>query len=398
MSSDAVRRERSLIALESAGLDALVCAHGPDVLLLSGYWPVVGLSFAVVDRSGAVTLLVPEDERELAVGVARVQTYAPGSLDSCAGVQARIVEPLAKLLASLDLGAHPQVGYEHGAFCAPSSYAAAHGWGPSLRSILEQAAPGASWVDATDLLAQARAVLTPTELERVRVACRVAAIAFAGAPDALRLQQREVEVAAALRVALQATPTADEYTRADGHMYCMSGPRSARAKAAYQLSSARRIERGDLALVHCNSYVGGFCTDITRTFSLGAPDRAKREMYAAVLDARAAALRAIVPGARAADVDRAARSVLEARGFGEQFPHSLGHGVGLAAIDAEARPRLHPLSEDLLAIGMVFNVEPAIYVDGVGGLRHCDMVAVGADGPELLTPFLATLEALTVAC
>ena len=141
---------------------------------------------------------------------------------------------------------------------------------------------------------------------------------------------------------------------------------------------------------------GGFWTDITRTFCLGEPDERKQRMYDAVFAVRRAALETIVPGVRAATVDAAARSVLEARGFGAEFKHGLGHGVGFAAINHNAPPRLHPASNDILETGMVFNIEPAIYVEGYGGMRHCDMVAVGEAGAELLTPFQSTVEELTV--
>jgi Xaa-Pro aminopeptidase len=86
--------------------------------------------------------------------------------------------------------------------------------------------------------------------------------------------------------------------------------------------------------------------------------------------------------------------VLAERGFGPQFKHGTGHGVGFAAIDHNARPRIHPASDDVLEVGMVFNVEPAVYVEGWGGLRHCDLVAVTGEGAELLTPFQASLEEL----
>src|SRR5581483_7397626 len=154
--------------------------------------------------------------------------------------------------------------------------------------------------------------------------------------------------------------------------YCMSGPNSAEAHAAYQRSRNRRLEKGDLVLVHCNSYADGYWTDITRTYVIGQPDERQREIYAAVLAAREAALKAIRPGAPTADVDHAARDVLEARGFGPQFKHPTGHG-------------------------MVFNVEPGVYFDGYGGVRHCDMVAVTPGGAEVLTPFQLELTELTVA-
>src|SRR5205823_5338313 len=145
---------------------------------------------------------------------------------------------------------------------------------------------------------------------------------------------------------------------------CMSGPNAARAGRAYARSRATRLRDGDLVLLHCNSYAEGYWTDITRTYSLGAAGAVNRRMFAAVLEARAAALATIRAGVRAADVDAAARRTLEAHGFGDAFTHQTGHGVGFAAINHDARPRLHPRSPDILDVGMVFNVEPAIYVAG----------------------------------
>jgi Xaa-Pro dipeptidase len=174
----------------------------------------------------------------------------------------------------------------------------------------------------------------------------------------------------------------------------MSGANAALASGAYAHSRAKRIEPGDLVLIHLNSYADGYWTDITRTYSIGKPDERRQEMYDAVFSARQAALRAIHTGVKAAAVDTAARDVLEARGFGPQFKHSTGHGVGFSAITAYAKPRLHPKSDEVLEIGMVFNVEPAIYIDGYGGLRHCDMVAVTEAGAELLTPFQCGIDDL----
>jgi Xaa-Pro aminopeptidase len=119
-------------------------------------------------------------------------------------------------------------------------------------------------------------------------------------------------------------------------------------------------------------------------------------MYGAVLAARAAALTAIRPGVAAAAVDKAAREVLTERGYGNEFTHGVGHNVGLSAISAEYPPRLHPASSDRLEVGMTFNIEPAIYIRGYGGLRHCDVVTVREKGADVLTPFQAGLDDMTV--
>jgi Xaa-Pro dipeptidase len=120
-------------------------------------------------------------------------------------------------------------------------------------------------------------------------------------------------------------------------------------------------------------------------------------MFEAVFAARAAAWDAIRPGLKAAAVDNAAREVFRDFSCDKEFKHSVGHGVGLGAISAQSVPRLHPKSDDILRPGMVFNLEPALYFEGYGGLRHCDMVALTSNGKELLTPFQVTLEDLCAA-
>jgi Xaa-Pro aminopeptidase len=251
-----------------------------------------------------------------------------------------------------------------------------------MESLLRETFPKSSLRDATLMYEDLKAVLTPKELQELRRSCAIAGDAFAAAAPLLHVGVREYEAAGLVRDRLELGMV--EGRRCGGFAYCMSGPNAARAWAAYQVTGDRAFEADDVVLLHCNSYRAGMWTDITRTFSLGESDQFMR---AAVFDARAAAIAAIRPGVEGRAVDRAAREVFEARGFGQQFRHATGHGVGFMAINHDARPRIHPLSHDVLETGMVFNVEPAVYIDGVCGMRHCDMVAVTCDGAELLTPF-----------
>jgi Xaa-Pro aminopeptidase len=263
--------------------------------------------------------------------------------------------------------------------------------------LLREAAPQATPTAGAGAIARLRAALTGDELERVRLACQIAGRAFASLAGEIRPGQREPLLASRLEAPLRIDGLAHEgVARAGGFAWCMSGPNSALAGAAYARTRNRELREGDLVLVHCNSYLDGYWTDITRTFCLGEPDERTRAMYKAIFAARAAALSAIRPGARAAEVDRAARDILTERGFGKYFTHGLGHNVGFSAISAEFPPRLHPASPDRLGVGMTFNVEPAIYTKGYGGIRHCDVVTVQRDGPEVLTPFQSELEQLIV--
>jgi Xaa-Pro dipeptidase len=141
----------------------------------------------------------------------------------------------------------------------------------------------------------------------------------------------------------------------------------------------------DLALIHVNSTVNGYWTDVTRTYSVEIPTSEGKRVLTAIQVARSAALDKIRPGVLARDVDHAARKVLEEGGSGKAFRHPLGHGVGFSAFDHSAKPCLSPYSKDVLEPGMIFNVEPGIYLENRLGARHCDMVEVTSDGYRVLT-------------
>lgn len=389
--------DRIADALRAHGMSVLVCALPSNVLMSTGYWPVVGTALAVVSARGEVIVLAPEDERELAERRwgGELVTFRPASLHELRATSEAVAEPLADALRRLG-AEHGCIGYEAAALSEPASYAAMNIYSAALPGMLRAAAPAATLTDASALIVRLRSVLPEVAIDGVRTACGVAERAFAAGAAALRAGITETDAASAFRASLESDAVGCRgIARAGGLTHCMSGPNSARADGAYARSRSRRIEPGDLVLTHCNSYVDGYWTDITRTYCMGPADRRQHDMYDAVFAARAAAHAAIRPGATAADVDRAARRTLAERGYGDDcFRHGTGHGVGMSAIDHAARPRLHPRSGDVLEEGMVFNVEPAIYVEGYGGIRHCDVVTVTSTGMALLTPFQATLAEL----
>jgi Xaa-Pro aminopeptidase len=395
---DAERINRIRETLERSNMDALVCALPTNVLLVSGYWPVIGTSIAVITRNGLVHLLAPDDEAELAreSWADVVETFSMGSLAELKTAIDVLRAPLTKIVK--DTARHGPIimGCETGPVTEPAPYVGMHLFGTAIHDLLKDVLSPESIRAADALLAQLRSVLSPSEQAWVRHACDIAAGAFLHRGESLRPSLKETDVATLFRASL-ISHGADNKARTGGDIFCMSGPNSAAAYAAYQRSRSRELQCGDLVLVHCNSYLKGYWTDITRTFCLPPIDERKRRMYEAIFAAREVALAAIHPGVRAADVDRAARAVLSDYGFAKEFKHGLGHGVGFAAIDHNAVPRLHPASDDILEPGMIFNIEPAVYFEGFGGIRHCDMVLLTDHGPEVLTPFQSTLESLTVA-
>lgn len=158
-----------------------------------------------------------------------------------------------------------------------------------------------------------------------------------------------------------------------------SGPLSAHI---HHTASDRELETGDLVLLDFGCRVEGYCSDLTRTVVLGRATSAQRDLYSLVLRAQLAALDALRPGALGADVDRAARAIIEDAGHGDAFGHGLGHGVGL---DIHEAPRMHWESKDELDAGDVVTVEPGVYRAEPGGVRIEDCVAVTADGIDVLS-------------
>jgi Xaa-Pro aminopeptidase len=139
----------------------------------------------------------------------------------------------------------------------------------------------------------------------------------------------------------------------------------------------------------------GYCSDLTRTVSVGPPSADARSLYDAVHDAQQAAIEVVRPGVESIAVDAAARSILQARGLGEAFGHGTGHGLGL---DVHEEPRVSRPRADLPSVrlepGMVFTIEPGAYLPGFGGVRIEDDVLVTDSGYELLTSVSREFRAL----
>jgi Xaa-Pro aminopeptidase len=146
----------------------------------------------------------------------------------------------------------------------------------------------------------------------------------------------------------------------------------------------RKIGKSELVVLDLGVIVHGYCSDCTRTFATGPLDDEAKDVYEIVRSAQAAALAAIEIGAECKAIDAAARDLITDAGYGDQFGHSTGHGVG---VEVHELPTLSSRSETALELGNVVTVEPGIYLDGKLGVRIEDLVVVRSDGPRILTPF-----------
>jgi Xaa-Pro dipeptidase len=146
--------------------------------------------------------------------------------------------------------------------------------------------------------------------------------------------------------------------------------------------SARKLSAGDLVLLDFGAAFGGYKADSTRMAVIGEPSAKQGEIHDLVLAGHDAAIAAVRPGATTGDVDGAARRVIEAGGYGKQFFHRIGHGIGL---EGHEDPSLDPGSKTVLEVGMTFTIEPGVYIPGWGGVRIEDDVVVEETGCRVLT-------------
>ena len=163
------------------------------------------------------------------------------------------------------------------------------------------------------------------------------------------------------------------------------------AAKAHALPSEKRLRAGDLLLLDAGVKFGRYCSDRTRTayfdenFNFGKEqnfkDARRKEIYEIVKEAQARAIAAVMPGKKAREIDAVARNFIAAQGFGREFYHSTGHGVG---VDIHELPVISARSETVIKEGMVFSVEPGIYLPGELGVRIEDVVVARADGAEIL--------------
>ncbi|WP_028400807.1 M24 family metallopeptidase [Ectobacillus panaciterrae] len=150
-----------------------------------------------------------------------------------------------------------------------------------------------------------------------------------------------------------------------------------------------RIQRGDFVLFDLGVVIDGYCSDITRTVAFWDVSEEQKHIYDTVLAAQLKAIEASKPGAAIDTVDRAARSYIENAGYGEYFPHRLGHGLG---ISVHEYPSLTDANTSPLRTGMVFTIEPGVYVPNVGGVRIEDDIYVTENGVEILTKYPKELQ------
>ncbi|MFD5029915.1 aminopeptidase P family protein [Streptomyces sp. NPDC058405] len=340
------RMARAAESAADAGLAGVLIAPGPDLAYLTGYRPTAEterLTLLVVAAGQDPVLVVPTLEASDAARAAgapalTLRDWTDGK--DPYGVTAPLLDPAGRFGVS------------------------DNAWAMHLLA-LQQTLPGTSYVALTEALPMLRAVKDARELARVEAAGAAADAAYGDILNVRFAGRRECDVAADLAALL----LRHGHSQVD-FTVVGSGPNGA---DPHHEADERVIERGDMVVLDFGGLKHGYGSDTTRTVHVGEPTAEERRVHDVVREAQQAGFEAVRPGAGCQDVDRAARAVIAAAGYGEYFIHRTGHGIGVTTheppymIEGEERP---------MVPGMCFSVEPGIYLPGRFGVRIEDIVTV----------------------
>ncbi|MEA1927308.1 MAG: Xaa-Pro peptidase family protein [Candidatus Auribacterota bacterium] len=230
-----------------------------------------------------------------------------------------------------------------------------------------------------------RMIKDPEEISLLRESARLSVRVLERAVGGIRFGMTEADLSGRIIISSLKTGGTPAFSP-----IVAAGDKSSRPHA---VPGPRSLNSGMILLVDMGVGAKAYMSDMTRTFVLEEYPRRFKTIYRAVLGAQETAIRFIRPGVKAAEVDGEARRYLEEKGYGRYFGHSLGHGVGL---EVHERPVISSRSRDVIKEGMVFTVEPGVYIPGWGGIRIEDTVLVTKDGCEILTEYPKALDLMMI--
>ncbi|MEY8339054.1 Xaa-Pro peptidase family protein [Lachnospiraceae bacterium 62-35] len=231
-----------------------------------------------------------------------------------------------------------------------------------------------SYQVASQCVDQARALKDEKEQEHMRLASFINDACMRRIPSILKEGITEIEVADFIL-------STYKELGAEGVSFSPHAAFGPNAAVGHHAPGPTKLKKGDCVLIDMGCRKNRYCSDMTRTFFFGSASEKQREIYHLVLEANLAAEAMIRPGVRFCDIDKTARDIITAGGYGPEFTHRLGHSIGMQ--DHEAGD-VSSANTDCIQEGMCFSIEPGIYVNGDTGVRIEDLVIVTKDGCEIL--------------
>jgi Xaa-Pro aminopeptidase len=346
----AARRKAVVRELASRGLDCLIVTHPPNWYYLTGF---TGESGALLITGGGATLLT---DGRFGVQAKEETTGVKIVLQKSAQYPA-----LGQMLRHLSIR---RFGYDPGQLTLAQ-------W----KAIRKAAGARCHGIEAGRVVERLRWRKDAGELAQMRRAAILAGEVMESALKFVRPGVRESEVAAEIEYQLRkrgASGPSFETIVASGR----------RAALPHARPTAKRLRKNELVVLDLGVILGHYCSDMTRTVHIGRASGRVRQWYGAVQEAQAAGVAAVQAGVTCEQVDAATRDVLTKNGLEKYFVHSTGHGLGL---EVHEEPRIARGQAVRLEAGNVITIEPGIYLEGVGGIRIEDDVAVRAGGNEVFT-------------
>jgi Xaa-Pro aminopeptidase len=342
------RRQKAVNLLAELDLDALIFCQPENIRYLCGF---CGSDGALIVTSDQLVFLT--DSRYT------TQAHEEVSADCIEEYKIKTDGVIAQLLTS----GVTRIGFE-----ADLSFSI-------VNAFQEKGDANWQWFHFKDELQSLRLHKSADEISKIANAADLNVVALAEVEALIKPGTRENEISLALEFALRKLGAEEKAF----DIIVASGLRGA---MPHGIASNKILGEGELVTIDFGCRLSGYHSDETVTLALGKVSDELRTIYDTVLEAHDRALAAVAPGVALNELDRIARDHINACGFGDYFGHGLGHGVGLEVHEA---PVVSPRSKALAEEGMVFTLEPGIYVPGVGGVRIEDMVLVTADGCQTLT-------------
>jgi len=353
------RIARAREAVREAGLDLLLAVNRENLIYFTGLCEIECMA-VLIPREGeacAVTLWLDAPYVRKRSGLTTHGYVFP---------RERLVDKVVELIRRLGL-TRPKIGFER-YFVDFAVY-------EGLRTSF----PEAIFAGAGDLFYRLRSVKDEEEVRSIRRAGEAVCCGMAAAVKAVRPGVRELDILAEAEYAMLKAGSHGSPFRPQ----VVSGERTLLTHPA---ATGRKVSPGEIVVIHLGATWEGYCAKMCRTVAVGEIPPGQARVYELLLEAQRRAIEALRPGVASGEVDRAARAVVEAAGYGDRFLDQIGYGVGLR--QSEFYPVIGKGRPEIIAAGTVVDLLlPTVYVPGIGGPRVTDVVCVGDGGNEILTGF-----------
>ena len=367
MKKEYIKRLESIqVYLQNEKIDIAMITDPANVFYYTGFLsnPHERFMALVIDnKNEKTTLFVPALDVEIARNDSAVQTIVPISDEENPFTKLQTNVSANILTFGLEKKAVNIFRYQH----------------------LQENFPTASYIDIQPYISSERMKKSPIEIEQMRKPIQIIERVLAEGIKKVQTGMSEMDLTAELEYLMRKFG-------ADGPSFStivLSGEKSA---LPHGTPGSRTIENGDFLLIDFGVIKDGYCSDITRTFLIGEASKKQKEIYNIVLQSTNAGLDAVKAGVPLRTFDIAARNVIKEKGYGEYFNNRVGHGLG---IEVHEEPSIHESNADIAEPGLLFTIEPGIYIPNYGGVRIEDNVYINEEGKaDVLTSFPKELQIL----